>query len=146
MAFVDVITGVSGLMVVDDMLTDRGCLVPLRCGLGMNRGLFLVSGGLCRMLQGKPVAPRRGTLGLLHGHSLEETSNLIAGPMGLGCRWLKHITEKHGDGDNVLADSVEDWWFARQVLDDVMIDITSSLSSSSATCTCCALPLKCLLK
>jgi hypothetical protein len=29
-AFVDVITGISGLTVVDDVLTDRGCLVPLR--------------------------------------------------------------------------------------------------------------------
>jgi hypothetical protein len=35
-AFVDVITGVSGLAVVDDVFTDRGCLVPLRCGLRMN--------------------------------------------------------------------------------------------------------------
>jgi hypothetical protein len=35
-AFVDVVTGVSGLAVVDDALTDRGCLVPLRCRLGMN--------------------------------------------------------------------------------------------------------------
>jgi hypothetical protein len=45
-AFVDVIAGVSGIAVVNDALTDRGCLVPLQCGLRMNRGLFLVSGGL----------------------------------------------------------------------------------------------------
>jgi hypothetical protein len=49
-AFVNVIMGVSRLAVVDDALTDRGCLVLLRCGLGMNRGLFLVSGGLHRLL------------------------------------------------------------------------------------------------
>jgi hypothetical protein len=56
-AFVDVIMGVSRLVVVDDVLMDRGCLVPLRCELGMNRGFFLVSGGLCRLLRGKTVAP-----------------------------------------------------------------------------------------
>jgi hypothetical protein len=49
-AFVDVITGVSGLTVVDDALTDRGCLVPLRCRLRMNQGLFLLPGGLRRLL------------------------------------------------------------------------------------------------
>jgi hypothetical protein len=35
-AFVDVITGILGLAVVDDALTDRGCLVLLWCGLKMN--------------------------------------------------------------------------------------------------------------
>jgi hypothetical protein len=35
-AFVDVVTGVSGLVIVDDAFTDRGRLVPLWCGLGMN--------------------------------------------------------------------------------------------------------------
>jgi hypothetical protein len=107
-AFVDVITGVSGLAVVDDTFMDRGCLVPLRCGLGINRGLFLLSAGLRMLFQGKPAVPRGGTLGLLHGHSLEEASNLIAGLTGLRCRWLRHIVEKHGGGDNILAGSVED--------------------------------------
>jgi hypothetical protein len=83
---------------------------------------------------------------LLHGRSLEETSNLIVGPPGLRCRWLVHIAEKHGGGDNVLAGSVEDWGFARPVLDDATIDTASSLSSSSATCTRRALLLKGLLK
>jgi hypothetical protein len=55
--FVDVVTGVSGLTVVDDALTDRGCLVPLRCGLGMNRDLFLLPRGLHRLLRGKPAMP-----------------------------------------------------------------------------------------
>jgi hypothetical protein len=107
-AFIDVVTGVSGLMVVDDAFADRDCLVLLWCGLGMNRGLFLLSGGLHRLLHGKHVAPQGRTLGLLHGHSLEETSNLIAGPASLRCRWLRHIAEKHGGGDDVLAGSVED--------------------------------------
>jgi hypothetical protein len=107
-AFIDVITGVSGLVVVNDALTDRGCLVPLQCGLGMNRGLSLVSRGLRKLLQGKPMVPQGGTLDLLYGRSLEETSNLIAGPPGLGCRRLRHVTEKHGGGDDVLVGSVED--------------------------------------
>jgi hypothetical protein len=93
----------------------------------MNQGLFLLSGELRRPLRGKPTAPRGRTLGLLHSYNLEETSNLIAGPAGLGCRWLRHIVEKHGGGDNVLAVSVEDWGFACPVLDDAMIDVASSL-------------------
>jgi hypothetical protein len=145
-ALVDVVAGVSGLAVVVDVLMDRGCPVPLRCRLGMNRGLSLVSRGLRGLLRGKPAAPRGGTLGLLHCCSLEETSNLIAGPSGLGCRWLKHVAEKHGGGDDVLASSVEDWGFACLVLDDATIDIMSSLSSSSVMCTRRALPLEGLLK
>jgi hypothetical protein len=35
-AFVDVVTGVLRLTVVDNVLTDRGYLVPLWCGLRMN--------------------------------------------------------------------------------------------------------------
>jgi hypothetical protein len=83
---------------------------------------------------------------LLHGGSLEETSNLIVGPTGLGCRWLRHIAEKHGGGNNVLAGSVEDWGFAHPILNDATIDVASSLLSSSTTCTCRALLLEGLLK
>jgi hypothetical protein len=83
---------------------------------------------------------------LLHGGSLEETSNLIAGPAGLGCRWLRHIAEKHGGSNNVLAGSVEDRGFAHPILDDATIDIASSLLSSSTTCTHRVLPLEGLLK
>jgi hypothetical protein len=144
--FVDVVTGVSGLTVVDDAFVDRDCLVPLWCRLRMNRGLFLLPGGLRRLLRGKLVAPRGRTLGLLHGRSLEETSNLIVGPAGLGCRWLRHIAKKHGGGDDILASSVEDWGFAHSVLDDAMIDVASSLSSSSTMYACRALPLEGLLK
>jgi hypothetical protein len=100
--------GVSGLTIVDDTLANRGCPIPLRCGLRMNRGLFLVSRGLRRLLRGKPMAPQGGTLGLLHGRSLKETLNLIVGLPGLGCRWLRHVAEKHGSSDDVLASSVED--------------------------------------
>jgi hypothetical protein len=106
--FIDVITGVSGLMIVDDTFTDRGLLVPLWCRLGMNRDLFLLSGRLRRLLQCKPAAPRGRTIALLHGRSLEETSNLIIGLTGLGGRWLRHIVEKHGGGDDILAGLVED--------------------------------------
>jgi hypothetical protein len=35
-ALVDVVTGISGLTVVDDAFTDRGSLVSLRCQLGMD--------------------------------------------------------------------------------------------------------------
>jgi hypothetical protein len=83
-ALVDVITGISRFAIVDDAFTDRGHLVPPGGGLGMNRGLFLLSGGLRRLLRGKPASPRGGTLGLLHGSSLEESSDFITGPTGLG--------------------------------------------------------------
>jgi hypothetical protein len=107
-AFVDVIAGVSGFVVVDDALTDISCLFPLRCELRMNRGLSLMSRGLRKLLHGKPAVPRGRTLGLLHVHSLKETSNLIVSSLGLGCRWLRHVAEKHGGSDDVLAGSVED--------------------------------------
>jgi hypothetical protein len=113
-AFIDVVVIVSGPTVVDDTLTDRGSLVPLRCvvpswyGLGMNQGFFLVSRGLRRLLQGQPIAPRGQAFGLLHSRSLEETSNLITGPPSLGSRRLRHVAEKHCGSDDVLAGSVED--------------------------------------
>jgi hypothetical protein len=90
-ALVDVVSGVLRLTVVDDTSLDRGNLVPLRCGLGMDRGLPLLPRGLRRLLRGKPAVPRGRTLGLLHGCSFKETSNLIAGPPGLRGRWLGHI-------------------------------------------------------
>jgi hypothetical protein len=82
----------------------------------------------------------------LHGRNLEETSNLIAGLTGLEGRWLRHIAEKHRSGDDVLAGLVEDGGFTCPILDDAMIDVASSLSSSSATYVCRALPLEGLLK
>jgi hypothetical protein len=90
--------------------------------------------------------PRGGTLGLLHGRSLEKTSNLITGPTGLRGRWFGHVAEKHGGGDDVLAGSVEDRGFAHLILDDAMIDIDSSFSSSSAMYARRILPLEGLLK
>jgi hypothetical protein len=143
---IDVVTGISGFTVVDDAFTDRGCIVPPGGRLGMNRALFLLSGGLHRLLQGKPTSPRGGTLDLLHGSSLEESSDLIVGPTGLGVGWLGHITKKHGGCDNVLAGSVEDRGFTRPTLDDAMIDIASSFSSSPTMCACRALLLEGLLK
>jgi hypothetical protein len=145
-ALVDVVTSISGFAVVDDAFTDRGCLVPPGGRLGMNQALFLLSGGLRKLLRGKPMSPRRRTLGLLHGSSLEESSDLIAGPTGLGVGWLGHITKKHGSCDNVLAGSVKDRGFAHPTLNDAMIDVVSSFSSSSAVCACRVLLLKGLLK
>jgi hypothetical protein len=145
-ALSDVVTGISRFMVVDDTFTDRGRLVSLGGLLGMNRGLSLLSGGLRRLLQGKPASPRGRTLGLLHGSSLKESSDFIAGPTGLRVRWLGHVTKEHGDRDNILAGSAEDRGLACPILDDVTIDVTSSLSSSSAVCVCCALVFEGLLK
>jgi hypothetical protein len=45
----DVVTGISRFMVVDEAFTDRDRLVLLGV-LGMNQGLSLLLGGLCRLL------------------------------------------------------------------------------------------------
>jgi hypothetical protein len=127
LVFDDVVTGISRFTAVDDAFMNKGRLVPLGAMLGMNRGLSLLLGGLHRLLRGKLALPRGGTLGLLHGSDLEESSNFITGPMGLRVRWLGHVTKEHGGCDNILA-------------------ITSSLSSSSAVCACRALVLEGLLK
>jgi hypothetical protein len=143
---VDVVTGISRFVVVDDAFTNRGRLVSLGGRLGMNRGLSLLSGGLRRLLRGKPASPRGGTLCLLHGSGLKESLDFIAGPMGLEVRWLEHVTKEHGGRDNILAGSTENQGFACPILDDATIDVTSSLSSSSAVCACHALVLEGLLK
>jgi hypothetical protein len=129
-ALVDVVMGISRFAVFDDEFTDRGRLVSL--------------GG--RLLRGKPASPQGGTLGLLHGSGLEESSDFITGPTGLGVRWLGHVTKKHRGYDNILASSAEDRGFACLILDDATIDVASSFSSSSAVCTCCTLLLEGLLK
>jgi hypothetical protein len=41
---------------------------------------------------------------------------------------------------------IEDWGFARLILDDATINIAGSLSSASAMCACRALSLEGLLK
>jgi hypothetical protein len=83
---------------------------------------------------------------LLHGSDLKESSDFITGPTGLEVRWLRHVMKEHGGCDNILAGSAENRGLTCPILDDVTIDIMSSLSSSSAVCTCRALMLKGLLK
>jgi hypothetical protein len=141
----DVVTGISRFTVIDDALTDRGRLVPLGV-LAMNRGLSLLSGGLRRLLRGKPVSPRGGTLSLLHGSGLEESSDFITGSTSLGVRWLGHVTKDHGGCDHVLAGSTENRGLDCPILDYATIDVASSLSSSFAMCACRALLLEGLLE
>jgi hypothetical protein len=141
----DVVTGISRFTVVDDAFMDRGRLVLLGM-LGMNRGLSLQSGGLRRLLRGKPVSPRGRTLDLLHGSGLEKASDFITGLTDLRVRWLGHVTKEHGGCDNVLAGSTENRGLDCSILDDAMIDVESSLSSSSAVRACHALILEGLLK
>jgi hypothetical protein len=75
------------------------------------------------------VSPRGRTLGLLHGSDLEESSDFIVGPMGLEVRWLGHVTKEHGGCDHILAGSIENQGLDRLILDDVTINVVSSLSS-----------------
>jgi hypothetical protein len=79
---------------------------------------------------------------LLHGSGLEESSDFISGSMGVGVRWLGHVTKEHGGGDHVLAGSTENRGVDHPILDDTTIYVTSSLSSSSAMCACRALLLE----
>jgi hypothetical protein len=140
-----VLTGISRFTVVDDAFMDRGHLVPLDV-LGMNRGLSLLTGGLRMLLRGKPASPGGGTLGLLYGSGLEESSDFITGPTGLEVRWLGHVMKEHGGCDHVLVGSTENPGIDRPILDDATINVTSSLSSSSAMCACHALLLEGPLK
>jgi hypothetical protein len=141
----DVVMGISRFTIVDDAFTDRDRLVPLGV-LGMNRGLSLLTGGLRRLLRGKPTSPGGRTLCLLHGSGLKESSDFITGSMGLGVRCLGHVTKEHGGCDHVLAGSTKNRGLDCPILDDTTIDVTSSLSSSSAMCACRTLLLEGLLK
>jgi hypothetical protein len=79
----NVATGVSRLMVVAGEL--RGRSYPVSPGrLGVNQGLSLLSGGLNDPLQGCLASPRGGALGLMHGGGLEEFSDFIPSPTGIG--------------------------------------------------------------
>jgi hypothetical protein len=142
-AFDDVATCVSEFMIIGDVLKDRGRPVSLDV-LGMNRGLFLLSGGLSRLLQGRPTSPRGRTLGLLQGSSLKESSDFIPGLSSIGVRWLGHVAKEHGGGDYVLAGSGENRGVDRLILGNATVDVVSSLPSSSAMCACRTLLLESL--
>jgi hypothetical protein len=83
---------------------------------------------------------------MLHGSGLEESLDFIMGSTGLGVRRLGHVTKEHGGCDHVLAGSTKNRGLNCPILDDAMVNITSSLSSSSAVCACRALLLEGLLK
>jgi hypothetical protein len=68
------------------------------------------------------------------------------GSMGLGVLWLRHFMKEHGGCDHVLAGSTENRGLDCPILDDAMIDVMSSLSSSFAMCACHVLLLEGLLK
>jgi hypothetical protein len=79
----DVSTGVSRLVVVGGEL--RGWSYPVSPGrLRVNRDFSLLSGGLDDPLRGCLASPRGGALGLLHGGGLEEFSDFISSPTGVG--------------------------------------------------------------
>jgi hypothetical protein len=54
--------------------------------------------------------------------------------MGLGVRWLGHVTKEHGGRDHVLAGSTKNRGLDCPILDDAMIDVASSLLSSIVVC------------
>jgi hypothetical protein len=66
--------------------------------------------------------------------------------MGLRVRWLGHVTKEHGGCDNILAGSAKNRGLACLILDDMTIDVASSLLSSSVVCACHTLVLEGLLK
>jgi hypothetical protein len=79
----DVATGVSRFAVIGGGL--RGRSYPVSPGrLGMNRSLSLLSGGLDEPLRGGLASPRGRALGLLHDSGLEEFSDFISSPTGVG--------------------------------------------------------------
>jgi hypothetical protein len=98
----------------------------------MNRGFSLLPRGLCEPLRGGLASPRGRALGLLQGSGLEELSDLISSPAGIGVRRLGHVPEEHGGGDDVLAGSSENRGVDGPVLVDATVDVASSLASSPA--------------
>jgi hypothetical protein len=79
----DVATGVSRLAVVAGGLRGRCC--PVSPGrLEVNRGFSLLSGRLEGPFRGCFAPPRGRALGLLHGGILEEFSDFISSPTGVG--------------------------------------------------------------
>jgi hypothetical protein len=141
----DVATGVSRFMVVGGGL--RGRSYPVSPGrLGMNRSLSLLSRGLDEPLRGGLASPRGRALGLLHGSSLEEFSDFVLSPTGVEVRWLGHVAEEHGGGNDVLAGSSEDRGVGHPVLIDVTVDVVGPLASPSAKCAFRALTLEGLLE
>jgi hypothetical protein len=69
-------------------------------------------------------------------------SDFISDSTSVGVRWLGHVTKEHGGGNHVLAGSTKNRGVDRPILDDAMIDIASSFSSSSAMCACRSLLLE----
>jgi hypothetical protein len=47
--------------------------------------------------------------------------------MGVGIRWLGHVTKEHGGGDHVLAGSTENRGVDRSILDDATIGVCRAL-------------------
>jgi hypothetical protein len=79
----DVATGVSRFAVVGD--GRRGRSRPVSSGrFRMNRGLFLLSGGLGEPHRGRLASPRGRALSLLHSSGLEEFSDFISSSTGVG--------------------------------------------------------------
>jgi hypothetical protein len=141
----DVATGVSRSLVVSDGL--RGGSHPDPSGrFGMDRGLSLLPRGLREPLRGGLASPRGRALGLLQGSGLEEFSDLISSPAHFGIRWLGHVAEEHGGGDDVLAGSSEDRGIGYPVLVDATVDVASSSASSPAKCAFRTLMLESLLE
>jgi hypothetical protein len=79
----DVATGVSRPLVVSHVLGGGSHSDPSG-RFGMNRGLSLLLGGLCKPLRGGLASPRGRALGLLQGSGLEEFSDLISSPASIG--------------------------------------------------------------
>jgi hypothetical protein len=78
----------------------------------------------------------------VQGSSLKESSDFIPGSSGIGVRWLGHVAKEHGGGDYVLAGSGKNRGVNRLIIGNAMIDVASSLSSSSAMCACRTLLLE----
>jgi hypothetical protein len=79
------------LVVIEGMVLDRGGFVP--CGLGMDRGLSLLTGGPCLVLRCRSSKLGGRALALLDRDAFQEILDLARYMMPLGGAWLRHCSE-----------------------------------------------------
>jgi hypothetical protein len=108
------------------LVVHQGGLVVLEGlgGLGVNRGLPLLSGGRRRPLDVLLMSPGRGALGLLNRSALKKSVEFIADSSPLRGRWLGHRSKEDCCRSDVLAGPGEDQGlFTSFVLIDATLDV-----------------------
>jgi hypothetical protein len=94
------------LAVVEEAVSDLGGFVP--CGLGMDRGLSLLTGGPRSVLRGRLSKSGGRALGLLDRGAFQETLDLALDSVPLDNGWLRHCSEQDCRRSEVLTGPIKD--------------------------------------